>query len=66
LDRKAYQHLFFFVSHGVNDMVIPIEWGKKGAELLYDMSMFFSFREYQSGHGVDARNYMDLMEFFKK
>ena len=47
-------------------MVIPIEWGKKGAELLYDMSMFFSFREYQSGHGVDARNYMDLMEFFKK
>lgn len=30
LDRKAYQHLFFFVSHGVNDMVIPIEWGKKG------------------------------------
>jgi len=66
LDRKAYQHLFFFVSHGVNDMVIPIEWGKRGVELLYDMSMFFSFREYQSGHGVDARNYMDLMEFFKK
>ena len=66
LDRKAYQHLFFFVSHGVNDMVIPIEWGKKGVELLYDMSMFFSFREYQSGHGVDARNYMDLMEFLKK
>ena len=66
LDRKVYQHLFFFVSHGVNDMVIPLEWGKKGVELLYDLSIFFSFREYQSSHGVDARNYMDLMEFFKK
>ena len=45
LGRKAYQHLFFFVSHGFTDMVFPLEWGKKGAELLYDMSIVFSFRE---------------------
>lgn len=65
-NKKDFQHLNFFVSHGTEDAVIPIEWGKKGYELLYDLSLFFSFREYPSGHGINAKNYQDLMEFFKK
>lgn len=64
--KKELSHLYFFISHGVDDMVIPVEWGRKGRELLYDMSVFFSFREYQSGHGVNAKNYQDLMAFLKK
>lgn len=63
-DRKALQHLRFFVSHGTEDQVIPIEWGKKGYELLYDLSIFFSFREYPCGHGINPKNYQDLMNFF--
>ena len=65
-DRKKLQNLRFFVSHGTDDAVIPFEWARKGADLLYDMSAFFSFREYMSGHGVNQKNYMDLMDFFKK
>ena len=65
-DKKKIEHLRFFISHGTDDGVIPIEWAKKGAELLYDLSAYFSFREYMSGHGVNQKNYMDLMEFFKK
>lgn len=64
-DKKALQHLRFFVSHGTEDSVIPIEWGKKGYELLYDLSLFFTFREYASGHGVNPKNYQDLMQFFQ-
>lgn len=63
-DKKALQHLRFFVSHGTQDQVIPIEWAKKGYELLYDLSIFFSFREYPSGHGINPKNYQDLMNFF--
>lgn len=63
-DRKSLQHLHFFVSHGTEDNVIPIEWGKRGYELLYDLSLFFSFREYKSGHGVNPKNYQDLITFF--
>lgn len=63
-DKKAFSHLRFFVSHGTDDAVIPIEWGRKASELLYDLSAYFSFREYMSGHGVNQKNYMDLMEFF--
>ncbi|MBV6879749.1 alpha/beta hydrolase-fold protein [Epilithonimonas ginsengisoli] len=65
-DKKKLEHLRFFVSHGTDDAAIPLEWAKKGAELLYDLSAYFSFREYMAGHGVNQKNYIDLMEFFKK
>ncbi len=65
-DKKKLQNLHFFISHGTDDAVIPLEWARKGAELLYDLGCFFSFREYMSGHGVNQKNYMDLMEFFSK
>lgn len=65
-DKKKLEHLRFFISHGTDDTVIPLEWGRKAADLLYDLSCYFTFREYMSGHGVNQKNYMDLMEFFKK
>jgi len=65
-DRKKIEKLRFFISHGTDDTVIPLEWGRKAADILYDMGAYFSFREYMSGHGVNQKNYMDLMEFFGK
>ncbi|MDO5616602.1 MAG: alpha/beta hydrolase-fold protein [Cruoricaptor ignavus] len=65
-DKKKLQHLRFFVSHGTDDAVIPLDWGRKAADLLYDLGCFFSFREYMSGHGVNQKNYLDLMNFFEK
>lgn len=65
-DKRKLERLRFFISHGTEDAVIPLEWGRKAADLLYDLSCYFSFREYMSGHGVNQKNYMDLMDFFKK
>ncbi|WP_300669849.1 alpha/beta hydrolase-fold protein [Soonwooa sp.] len=64
-DKKKLEHLRFFISHGTDDAIIPIDWGRKAAELLYDLSCYFSFREYMSGHGVNQKNYMDLMTYFE-
>lgn len=64
-DKKKLEHLRFFVSHGTDDAVIPLEWGRKAADLLYDLGCYFTFREYMSGHGVNQKNYMDLMNFFE-
>lgn len=64
-EKKKLEHLRFFISHGTDDAIIPLEWGRKSADLLYDLSCYFSFREYMSGHGVNQKNYMDLMDFFK-
>ncbi|AZB25356.1 alpha/beta hydrolase [Chryseobacterium bernardetii] len=65
-DKKKLEKLRFFISHGTDDAVIPIDWGRKAAELLYDLNCYFTFREYMSGHGVNQKNYMDLMDFFSK
>lgn len=65
-DKKKLEHLRFFVSHGTEDVVIPLDWGRKAADLLYDLGCYFTFREYMSGHGVNQKNYMDLMDFFAK
>ncbi len=65
-DKKKLENLRFFVSHGTDDAIIPMEWGRKAADLLYDLSCYFTFREYMSGHGVNQKNYIDLMEFFSK
>ncbi|WP_347219161.1 alpha/beta hydrolase-fold protein [Chryseobacterium sp.] len=65
-DKKKLEKLRFFVSHGTDDAVIPVDWGRKAAELLYDLNCYFTFREYMSGHGVNQKNYMDLMDFFSK
>ena len=64
-DKKKLEKLRFFISHGTEDAVIPLDWGRKAADLLYDLGCYFTFREYMSGHGVNQKNYMDLMEFFK-
>lgn len=64
--KKEISHLRFFISHGTEDAVIPLDWGRKAADFLYDLGAFFTFREYMNGHGVNQKNYMDLMEFFKK
>lgn len=65
-DKKKIEKLRFFISHGTDDAIIPLDWGRKAADMLYEIGAFFSFREYMSGHGVNQKNYMDLMEFFQK
>lgn len=65
-DKKQLEKLRLFISHGTEDAVIPLEWGRKAADYLYHKGCFFSFREYMSGHGINQKNYMDLMEFFNK
>ena len=63
--KKEIQHLRFFVSHGSEDAVIPLDWGRKAADFLYELSTYFTIREYMNGHGVNQKNYMDLINFFK-
>ena len=65
-DKKKIEKLRFFISHGTDDAIIPLDWGRKAADMLYEKGTYFSFREYMSGHGVNQKNYMDLMDFFGK
>ena len=64
--KKEIQHLRFFVSHGSEDAVIPLDWGRKAADFLYELGAFFTFREYMTGHKKKKKNYIDLIHFFEK
>ena len=64
--KKEIQHLRFFVSHGSEDAVIPLDWGRKAADFLYELGAFFTFREYMTGHRDKQKNYIDLIHFFEK
>ncbi|MFV0305515.1 MAG: alpha/beta hydrolase [Moheibacter sp.] len=61
-----YKNLNFFISHGTDDMVIPIEWAQKAKPLLDELNISFEYHEYRSGHGIVPQNYWDLMEWMKK
>ena len=63
---KDFSHLNFFVSHGNEDAILPIEAGRIGEELLNDLGIKNEYHEYRSGHGIIPQNYFDLMAFIQK
>ena len=62
---KDFSNLNFFVSHGTEDVVLPIELGKMGEEFLESLNIKFEYHEYRSGHGIVPQNYHDLMTWIK-
>ena len=62
---KDFSNLNFFVSHGTEDVVLPIELGRMGEEFLQSFNIKFEYHEYRSGHGIVPQNYHDLMSWIK-
>ena len=63
---QDFSNLNFFVSHGTEDVVLPIEAGRLGEKLLNDLNIKNEYHEYRSGHGIVPQNYFDFMAFIKK
>ncbi len=58
--------LRFFVSHGVVDQVIPVDWARKAPELLKSLGLDVEYHEYPVGHGVAPQNFYDLLAWLGK
>lgn len=58
--------LRFFISHGVVDQVIPIDWARKAPEVLKDLKLDVEYHEYPVGHGVTPQNFYDLLSWINK
>ena len=58
---QDFSNLNFFVSHGTEDVVLPIDLGRMGEEFLTSLEIKFEYHEYRSGHGIVPQNYHDLM-----
>lgn len=64
--KEHYQNLNFYISHGIKDAVIPIEWSRKAPEVLKKYGISVSYNEYNSGHGLNAKNYNDIINWIKE
>jgi phospholipase/carboxylesterase len=51
----------FFISHGIVDQVIPVDWARKAPEFLRSMGLEVEYHEYPVGHGVAPQNFYDLL-----
>ncbi|MGI9526713.1 MAG: alpha/beta hydrolase [Weeksellaceae bacterium] len=58
-------NLSFFISHGTEDAVIPIDWARRGEVLLNDLGVKNVYKEYRSGHGIVPQNFYDMLDWIK-
>jgi len=65
LEKEAFKHLDFFVSHGAVDQVIPVDWARKTPGYLNNLKIENSYKEYPVGHGVAPQNFYDLHAWIK-
>lgn len=58
--QKEYPLLDFFISHGTQDQVIPIEIAREIPKILDQFKIKYVYKEYPVGHGVSPENFTDL------
>lgn len=63
--RAISTPLDFFVSHGKEDAIVPIELARKGPALLEQNKIPFFYKEYDAGHGLKASNYEDMIKWIR-
>ncbi len=56
----------FFVAHGTNDPVIPVEFGRRAKELLSKSSAPLVYREYPIQHQISDESLRDLSDWLTK
>lgn len=61
--EKDLTHVKFFVSHGVVDQVIPIDWARKTKPVLEGLGIDVLYKEYPIGHGVAPQNFYDFRDW---
>jgi phospholipase/carboxylesterase len=66
LEKESFKKLDFFVSHGVVDQVIPVDWARKTPDYLNKLNIAHSYKEYPVGHGVSPQNFYDLHAWIKQ
>jgi len=64
--NNDFSKLNFFVSHGTNDPIIPIEAARKTVDFLNDLKIKNTYLEYQMMHEVSAKNFSDLKKFINQ
>jgi phospholipase/carboxylesterase len=60
---EALARLDGFVSHGIDDSKLPIDFARGARRLLTEKGVRLAYREYASGHGLDPAMRRDFAEW---
>lgn len=58
--------LDFFISHGTEDGVIPVQAARMTVEFLERLQISHQYREYPAAHGLNPENLQDLKAWFEE
>jgi len=64
--KKSLKHLKIFISHGINDMVVPYQLGEATEDYFKSLGASVTFKAYDSGHYITLENKYDLTKFLKE
>ena len=59
--EKNFDNFTVFCSHGSQDQVVPVEWGRMAKPALEAMNIDVTYKEYPMGHGVSPQNFRDFL-----
>ena len=62
-NSKYLKKLSFYISHGLNDEILPFDLSKKSLKILDDNSLNYIFEEYPIGHGVSPENFKSMLNW---
>ena len=65
-NEEERQHLRVFISHGVDDATLPIEYGREGASYLRSLHMNPAYTEYPGGHSISDAMLTDLIRWLNE
>jgi len=63
---EQLQDLPIFVSHGIYDDVLPIENGRVTQEILSQLPVALTYKEYPMAHEISPQSFADATEWLKK
>ena len=55
-----YSNLNLYISHGIQDAVIPVNWARKSIEILKKEKINHNYKEFDSGHTISPDNFYDF------
>jgi phospholipase/carboxylesterase len=64
-EKNDFSNLKFFISHGMSDQVVPVDWARKAKPELDKLGIDSVYKEYPVGHGVAPQNFYDVMNWLE-
>ena len=62
-NSKHLKKLSFYISHGLNDEILPFDFSKKSLKILDDNNLNYIFEEYPIGHTVSPDNFKSMLNW---